>query len=55
VLLPSRNQRDLEEIPAEAREQLKLVWIERIDDALAAALAAPMVGAATVDTATPGR
>jgi ATP-dependent Lon protease len=39
VLLPSRNQRDLEEIPAEAREKLKLVWVERIDDALAAALA----------------
>jgi len=41
VLLPARNQRDLEEIPAEAREKLKLVWIERIDDALAAALAVP--------------
>jgi ATP-dependent Lon protease len=39
VLLPSRNQRDLEEIPADARAKLKLVWIERIDDALAAALA----------------
>jgi ATP-dependent Lon protease len=41
VLLPSRNQRDLEDIPAEAREKLKLVWVERIDDALAASLSSP--------------
>jgi ATP-dependent Lon protease len=41
VLLPSRNQRDLEEIPAQAREKLKLVWVERIDDALAVALLPP--------------
>jgi ATP-dependent Lon protease len=41
VLLPSRNQRDLEDIPVEAREKLKLVWVERIDDALAASLSSP--------------
>jgi ATP-dependent Lon protease len=58
VLLPSRNRRDLEEIPAEAREKLKLVWIERIDDALAAALSAPEAAATeseSVDTAISGR
>jgi ATP-dependent Lon protease len=38
VMLPSRNRRDLDEIPAEAREQLKFVWVERVDDALATAL-----------------
>jgi ATP-dependent Lon protease len=38
VMLPARNRRDLEEIPAEAQEKLKLVWIERVDDALATAL-----------------
>jgi ATP-dependent Lon protease len=57
-LLPSRNRRDLEEIPAEAREKLKLVWIERIDDALAAALSAPEAAATeseSVDTAISGR
>jgi len=37
VLLPKRNQKDLEEIPAPAREQLKFIWLENIDDALAAA------------------
>ncbi|MEO7728419.1 MAG: endopeptidase La [Burkholderiales bacterium] len=38
VLLPARNQRDLEEIPAEAREKLRFVWCEQVDDVLAAAL-----------------
>ena len=38
VLLPKRNQRDLEEVPAEAREQLTFVWVESVDEALAAAL-----------------
>jgi ATP-dependent Lon protease len=38
VLLPARNRRDLEEIPAEARDKLKFVWVEQVDDALAAAL-----------------
>src|SRR5205085_1350395 len=38
VILPSRNRRDLEEIPAEARNKLEFVWAERVDDALAAAL-----------------
>ncbi|MBA2350395.1 MAG: endopeptidase La [Burkholderiales bacterium] len=37
VLLPARNQRDFEEIPAEARDKLKFVWLERVEDAAAAA------------------
>jgi ATP-dependent Lon protease len=40
VMLPARNRRDLEEIPAEAREQLEFVWLESVDDAVATALAA---------------
>jgi ATP-dependent Lon protease len=39
VMLPSRNRRDLEEIPPEARAQLAFVWLEEVDDAIAAALA----------------
>ena len=35
VLLPARNRRDFEEIPAEAREKLKFVWLEEVDEALA--------------------
>jgi ATP-dependent Lon protease len=38
VLLPSRNKRDLDEIPADAREQLTFVWVERVDQALESAL-----------------
>jgi ATP-dependent Lon protease len=38
VMLPARNQRDLEDIPAEAREQLKFVWLDNVDQAIATAL-----------------
>ena len=38
VMLPSRNRRDLEEIPAEARAQLAFVWLDEVDDAIATAL-----------------
>jgi ATP-dependent Lon protease len=41
VLLPARNRRDLEEIPVSAREKLNIVWVERADEAIAAALPAP--------------
>ena len=38
VMLPERNRRDLEDIPAEAREKIKFVWLEQVGDALAVAL-----------------
>jgi ATP-dependent Lon protease len=38
VKLPERNQRDLEEIPADAREQLTFKWVSTVDEALAVAL-----------------
>jgi ATP-dependent Lon protease len=38
VLLPARNRKDLEEIPESARNQLEFIWLETVDDALAAAL-----------------
>jgi ATP-dependent Lon protease len=37
VILPARNRRDLEEIPASVRETLQFVWAERVDDVIAAA------------------
>jgi len=40
VLLPARNRKDLEEIPESARNQLRFIWLETVDDALAAALEA---------------
>ncbi|HEX3096631.1 MAG TPA: endopeptidase La [Usitatibacter sp.] len=45
VMLPARNQRDLEEIPADAREQLQFVWVENVDQAVATALS-PLPAAA---------
>jgi ATP-dependent Lon protease len=39
VMLPERNRRDLEEIPADAREQLTFVWVSDVDQAMATALA----------------
>jgi ATP-dependent Lon protease len=40
VMLPLRNQRDLEDIPADARAQVEFVWMEKVDDAIATALPA---------------
>jgi ATP-dependent Lon protease len=40
VLLPARNQRDYEDIPQEARDRLEFIWLERVDDAVAAAFEA---------------
>ena len=38
VMLPARNRRDFDEIPQGARDKLEFVWLERVDDAIAAAL-----------------
>ncbi len=40
VLLPARNRKDFEDIPASARDQLEFVWLEHVDDAIDAALGA---------------
>ena len=37
VMLPQRNRRDLEDIPADARAQLEFVWLDDVDDAIATA------------------
>ncbi len=47
VLLPKRNEKDLEDIPEPARKQLKFVWLENIDDALAAGFDPPPGAGAT--------
>jgi ATP-dependent Lon protease len=38
VMLPARNKRDLVDIPADARAQLKIVWLTQVDDALEVAV-----------------
>ena len=37
VMLPARNRRDFDEIPRGARDKLEFIWLERVDDAIAAA------------------
>ncbi|MDH3659286.1 MAG: endopeptidase La [Alphaproteobacteria bacterium] len=36
VMLPSRNQKDFEDIPESARNALDFVWLEHVDDAIEA-------------------
>jgi ATP-dependent Lon protease len=38
VLLPSRNKKDVEDVPESARKHVRFVWLDRVDDAIAAAL-----------------
>jgi ATP-dependent Lon protease len=38
VMLPARNRRDWDDIPAAARDRLRFVWLETVDDAVGAAL-----------------
>jgi ATP-dependent Lon protease len=38
VMLPARNRKDLEEVPESARNQVRFVWLETVDDVVAAAL-----------------
>jgi ATP-dependent Lon protease len=37
VLLPARNRRDVSDIPEDVRNRIEIVWIERVDQAIAAA------------------
>jgi len=38
VMLPARNRKDLEEVPAEARQKLEFVFLEDVDDAVQMAI-----------------
>jgi ATP-dependent Lon protease len=40
VILPKRNERDLDEIPEDVRNEMRFILVERIDEALEAALSA---------------
>ena len=41
VMLPARNRKDLEDVPEKARSLVRFVWLERVDDAIEAALNPP--------------
>jgi ATP-dependent Lon protease len=38
VMLPARNRKDFEDIPEEVRSGISFVWLETVDEAVAAAL-----------------
>lgn len=38
VMLPARNRRDFDDIPISARDKLEFIWLETVEDALAAGL-----------------
>jgi len=38
VMLPARNRKDIEDVPEKARKLVRFVWLERVDDAIEAAL-----------------
>ena len=39
VLLPSRNQKDLDDIPQSARDKLEIRWVDTVDEIMQVALA----------------
>ena len=38
VMLPKRNEKDLEDVPAAAREKLEFVFLENVEDAVRCAM-----------------
>jgi ATP-dependent Lon protease len=38
VMLPARNRKDYEDIPPEVRDQLEFIWLEQVEEAVAASL-----------------
>jgi len=38
VMLPERNRKEYDEIPEEIRRELEFIWLERVEDAVGAAL-----------------
>jgi ATP-dependent Lon protease len=46
VMLPARNRKDLGDVPEEAKQRLRFVFLEKVDDALAEALGVEAAAAA---------
>jgi len=38
VILPARNRKDYEDIPEEARRDVEIIWIDHVEEAVAAAI-----------------
>jgi ATP-dependent Lon protease len=52
VMLPARNRKDLEDVPEKARNRVRFVWLERVDDAIGAALNPPRTSEPDVSRAS---
>jgi ATP-dependent Lon protease len=37
-MLPARNRKDYDDIPEMARKEVEFIWLERVEEAVAAAL-----------------
>jgi ATP-dependent Lon protease len=44
VMLPARNRKDIDDIPEAARQQLRFVWLETVDEALHEAIGNLIIG-----------
>ncbi|WP_151632933.1 endopeptidase La [Noviherbaspirillum aerium] len=44
VMLPARNRKDIDDIPETARQQLRFVWLETVDEALHEAIGNLIIG-----------
>ena len=53
-MLPARNRKDFEDIPEQVKQQLEFIWLERIEEAVAAALD-PVPGAGAASAAAQQR
>jgi len=51
VILPARNRRDYEEIPEAARNALRFIWAEKVEDVVEAALEPAVVAAPALEPA----
>ncbi len=46
VMLPARNRKDFEDIPEDARKEIEFTWLDRVEEAVAAALEPALTAAA---------
>ena len=51
VILPKRNEKDLEDVPSEVRNSMDFILVDRIDEALEAALIPAQFGNDAADSA----
>jgi ATP-dependent Lon protease len=50
VMLPAKNRRDYDDIPESARNRLKFIWLDTVDDAVAATIGMDVSGEAGLET-----